>query len=89
MTRTQRDILRKKRVLEHAERIGNIRKACRYYGVSRSAFYLGKKAYETHSRSPGSPGFAYPLKAAIGRGENGQSAKRTVQREPVSPLQNP
>ena len=40
MTRARRDILRKKRVLEHAERIGNIRKACRYYGVSRSAFYL-------------------------------------------------
>ena len=48
MTRAQRDILRKKRVLEHAERLGNICKACRYYGVSRSAFYLWKKAYEIH-----------------------------------------
>jgi hypothetical protein len=48
MTRAKRDILRKKRVLEHAERIGNIRKACRYYGVSRAAFYLWKKAYETY-----------------------------------------
>ena len=48
MRKAQQDILRKKRVLEHAERIGNIRRACRYYGVSRSAFYLWKKAYETY-----------------------------------------
>ena len=48
MRRPQRDILRKKRLLEHAERIGNIHKAYRYYGVSRSAFYLCKKACETY-----------------------------------------
>jgi transposase-like protein len=48
MTRARRDILRKKRVLEHAQRIGNVRKACRHYGVSRAAFYLWKKAYETY-----------------------------------------
>ncbi len=39
MTRDQREIHRKKRVLEYAERIGNINKACRYFGVSRSSFY--------------------------------------------------
>ena len=48
MTKAQRDILRKKRVLEHAERIGNIRKTCRYFGVARSAFYLWKQAYATY-----------------------------------------
>jgi transposase InsO family protein len=48
MTKAQRDILRKKRVLEHAERIGNIRRTCRYFGVARSAFYLWKQAYETY-----------------------------------------
>ena len=47
MTRAQRDILRKRRVLEHAERIGNVRKTCRYFGVSRSVFDLWEKAYET------------------------------------------
>ena len=36
MTRDQREIRRKKRVLECAERIGNINKARRYFGVSRS-----------------------------------------------------
>ncbi len=40
MTNDQREIHRKKRVLEYAERIGNINKACRYFGVARSTFYL-------------------------------------------------
>jgi len=39
MTRDQRELHRKKRVLEYAKRIGNINKACRYFGVSRSSFY--------------------------------------------------
>ncbi len=34
MTRDQREIHRKKRVLEYAERIGNINKACRYFGIA-------------------------------------------------------
>ena len=47
MNKAQRDIRRKKRVLEHAARIGNVRKTCRYFGVARSGFYRWKKAYET------------------------------------------
>jgi ACT domain-containing protein len=39
MTRDQREIHRKKRVLEYAERIGYTNKASRYFGVSRSSFY--------------------------------------------------
>jgi len=39
MTHDHREIHRKKRVLEYAERIGNINKACRYFGVARSSFY--------------------------------------------------
>ena len=34
MTRDKREIHRKKRVLEYAERIGNINKACRYFGIA-------------------------------------------------------
>ena len=48
MNKAQRDVRRKKRVLEHAARIGNVRKTCRYFGVARSGFYVWKKAYETH-----------------------------------------
>ena len=36
MTNDPREIHRKKRVLEYAERIKNINKACRYFGVARS-----------------------------------------------------
>jgi transposase InsO family protein len=48
MNKEQRDVLRKKGVLEHADRIGNVRKACRYFGVSKYSFYLWKKAYEVY-----------------------------------------
>lgn len=46
MSKAQRDIRRKKRIVEHAVRIGNVRKACRYFGVARSGFYVWKHAYE-------------------------------------------
>jgi hypothetical protein len=36
MTHDQREIHRKKRILEYAERVGNINKTCRYFGVARS-----------------------------------------------------
>ncbi len=39
MTNGEREIQRKLRVLQHAEKIGNARKACRYFGVARSSFY--------------------------------------------------
>jgi hypothetical protein len=48
MNQAQRDVSREKSVLEHAERIGSVRKACQYFGVSRSSFYLWKKAYGAH-----------------------------------------
>ena len=35
MSKAQRDLQWKKRVLEHAVRAGNMRKTCRYFGVSR------------------------------------------------------
>ena len=56
MNEAQRDTFRKKRVLEHADRIGNVRKACRYFGVSKSPFYLWRKAYEVHGGREMTPG---------------------------------
>ena len=55
MNNAQRDIRRKKRVLEHAARVGNVRKTCRYFGVARSGFYVWKKAYETHGDESDQP----------------------------------
>jgi len=46
MKNEQRDIQRKLRVLQHAEKIGNARKACRYFGVGRSSFYRWRDAYQ-------------------------------------------
>ena len=45
MTKAQRDIRRKLRILTYAREIGNISKACRYFGISREGFYRWKRAY--------------------------------------------
>ena len=45
MTCEQRETHRKKRAIEYAEKIGNVRKACRYFGVARSTFYLWQTRY--------------------------------------------
>ncbi len=52
MTHDQREIRRKKRVLEYAERIGNINKACRYFGVARSSFYEWRDRYRELGDDP-------------------------------------
>ena len=46
MTQEQREINRKLRVLNFAKEIGNVSKACRFYGLSRQAFYKWKRAYD-------------------------------------------
>ena len=51
MTNEERDTQRKLRELQHAETIGNARKACRYFGVGRSSFYRWRDAYRKHSES--------------------------------------
>ncbi len=45
MTRDQREIHRKKRIIEYAERIGNVKMACRHFGVARSTFDLWRDRY--------------------------------------------
>ena len=39
-----RDINRKLKILRHGEEIGNVSKACRYYGISRETYYKWKRA---------------------------------------------
>lgn len=46
MSKAKRDIRRKLRVLDHVKKIGNIRKICRYFGVSRAIFYRWRDAYD-------------------------------------------
>ncbi len=51
MTQAQRDIKRKLKVLEYAEEIGNISKACRYFGISRESYYRWKKTLATRGEA--------------------------------------
>ena len=44
----QKEILRKKRILEYAEACGNVVRACRHFGMSRSNFYIWRTAYRLH-----------------------------------------
>jgi transposase-like protein len=48
MTHKQREIHRKKRVIEYADKIGNVRKACRYFGRTRSTFYFWRGRYREY-----------------------------------------
>ena len=41
----KRDIRRTRQVLEYAERIGNIRKACQHFRIPRSLFYVWRDRY--------------------------------------------
>ncbi|WP_425905388.1 hypothetical protein [Nitrobacter sp. TKz-YC02] len=40
MHKFRRDVGYKLRVLQHADKIGDVGKACRYFGVARASFYL-------------------------------------------------
>ncbi len=44
--KSQQDISRKLKVLNYAKEIGNISKACRYFGICRETFYTWKRAFE-------------------------------------------
>ena len=62
MTKAERDVRRKLRVLEHAEESGNVSKTCRYHGISRDTYYRWRRGYELSggpglvNRKPGCPG---------------------------------
>ena len=45
MSEDQREIRRKKRVIEYAEKNGNIKTACRRFGIARSTFYLWRDRF--------------------------------------------
>ncbi|NQT76847.1 MAG: IS481 family transposase [Bacteroidetes bacterium] len=42
----KRDIKRKLNLINHAKEIGNVKKACRYFGISRSTYYVWIERYE-------------------------------------------
>ena len=52
MTREQREIQRKLRIVEYAEKIGDVSKTCRYFGSARA------RGYGAHSGSAAGSGLA-------------------------------
>ena len=48
MKADEREIRRKRRVLEHADESGNVAKTCRYFGIPRSSFYRWRNVYLEH-----------------------------------------
>ena len=60
MTDDRREIHRKKRILEYAERVGNINKTFRYFGVARSTFYLwSRRKVDNFLQKPGNSDFGW------------------------------
>ncbi len=51
MTKDEREIQRKLKVLYYAEKTGHVARACRYFGVGRSNFYRWKRAYEARGEA--------------------------------------
>ncbi len=51
MNTDKREILRKLRILRHAEEHGHITKTCRYFGIARSTFYRWRQAYAEHGEA--------------------------------------
>ena len=46
MSKAERDMKRKLRVFQYAQKVGDISKACRHFGISRQSFYDWKHRYE-------------------------------------------
>ena len=51
-----RDIRRRLAMIKHAEEVtGNVAMTCRYYGISRTAYFRWLRRYSSPSASPRSP----------------------------------
>ena len=48
MTRDEREVDRKLRILNHGKRSGNIARTCRYFGIPRSLFHVWRNVYLKH-----------------------------------------
>jgi hypothetical protein len=45
VSKAEQDIRRKRQVLDYAAQMGNVRKACRYFGIGRASFYRWRQAF--------------------------------------------
>ena len=82
MTEDQREIRRKKRVIEYAEKNGNIKTACRRFGIARSTFYLWRDRY----RESGDEGLTRRMRGSHNHQNKTRSPRKSHPRQkgPVS-----
>jgi len=45
------DVRKKLKILKYGKEIGNVSKACRYFGISRETYYKWKRDYEARGES--------------------------------------
>ena len=50
MKADEREIRRKRRILDHALETGHVAQTCRYFGIPRSLFYLWRNTYQKHGQ---------------------------------------
>lgn len=49
MTKTDAQVVRHKiKILNYADKIGNVTTACQHFGISRDTFYRSKREYAKH-----------------------------------------
>jgi len=51
MNNDQREVRRKLRILQHADKIGYVSKTCRYFGVGRASFYRWRHAFQSRGEA--------------------------------------
>jgi transposase InsO family protein len=74
MNEEQRIVQKRLRVLEHAQKTGNARKTCRYFGIARSSFYRWKRAFDRDGES------GLVNKPRVARNHPNQLSKEVVDR---------
>ena len=74
MNEEQRVVQQRLRVLEHAQKTGNVRKTCRYFGIGRSSFYRWKRAFDRNGES------GLVNKPRVARNHPNQLSKEVVDR---------
>ena len=74
MNEEQRLVQKRLRVLEHAQKTGNVRKTCRYFGIARSSFYRWKRAFDSDGES------GLVNKPRVARNHPNQLSKEVVDR---------
>jgi transposase-like protein len=50
-SKAQADIRRKLKILNHGKENGNVSKTCRYFGISREAYYKWKRDYDARGEA--------------------------------------